>query len=281
MPPIDTTQREKWPPPGPPPDPAEVQAELDRARQELASGADPLRARVRAVLALLRQEYGEPNWPILDPVGTLVEILLGHRTTDPVSWQAFNQLRRRFPTWEQVRDAPVEDIQVAIHGVTWPDQKAYRIKAVLQQITEERGSIDLSFLCDMPLEEANAWLQRLPGVGPKSAACVLLFACHRPILPVDTHVHRVSIRLGLIGEKVSADEAHAILLSLLPDPTSAHDVLAFHRNMLLHGQRVCVWRDPRCYKCVLRNWCHYFASHPEKQKQAEALASRLRSGSTA
>jgi len=109
-------------------------------------------------------------------------------------------------------------------------------------------------------------MQHLPGVGPKSAACVLLFACHRPLLPVDTHVHRVSQRLGLIGPKVTADQAHALIQRLLPDPANAADVLAFHRDMLLHGQRVCVWRDPRCAQCSLCAWCDYYAAHPEKQR---------------
>ncbi|HKP51279.1 MAG TPA: endonuclease III [Chloroflexia bacterium] len=266
MPRLDTRQREKWPAPNPPPDPSEAEAQVAIAVGEAPT--EPLKAKARAVLALLRQEYGEPDWPVLDPIPSLVEILLSHRTTDPVAWTAFNELKRRFPTWEALRDAPVEEIADAIHGTTWPEQKAPRIKAVLQKITEERGSLDLSFLYDMPLEEANAWLQSLGGVGPKSAACVLLFACHRPVLPVDTHLHRVSIRLGLIGEKVSANDAHVIVQSLLPDPSYEHDVLAFHRNMLLHGQRICVWRDPKCAQCVIRDWCDYFATHPEKQAEA-------------
>jgi endonuclease III len=266
MPSIDTRQREKWPAPNPPPPLQEVEAELARAQEELAT--DPRRAKARAVLALLRQEYGEPNWPVLDPLGTLIEVLLSHRTADPQTWAAYNELKRRWPTWEELRDAPVEEITDAVQGTTWPDQKAYRVKDVLQKIYDERGNFDLSFLYDMPLDEASAWLQSLGGVGPKSAACVLLFACHRPMLPVDTHVHRVSIRLGLIDEKVDANAAHAILLSLLPDPSNERDVLAFHRNMLLHGQRICVWRDPKCHKCVIRDWCDYFASHPEKRAQA-------------
>jgi endonuclease-3 len=247
-----------------------VEAQIELALEEAKT--DPRRAKARAVLAILRREYGEPEWPVLDPVGTLMEILLGHRTTDPVAWAAFEELHRRFPTWEQVRDAPVKEIEEAIHGVMWPEQKAPRVKKVLQKITEERGSLDLSFLYDMPLEEADAWLQSLGGVGPKTSACVLLFACHRPVLPVDTHLHRVSIRLGLIDDKVSADEAHAMLLSMLPDPTNERDVLAFHRTMLLHGQRICVWRDPKCEKCVIRDWCDYFATHPEKQAEARGHA---------
>lgn len=270
MPHLDTKQREKWPPPGDGPSKAQTEAEVERAREEAKT--DPIRAKARAVLALLREEYGEPNWPVLDPMGTLIEVLLSHRTADPQTWAAYQELIRRFPTWEQVRDAPVSEIQDAIQGTTWPEQKAPRIKAVLQKIYEERGNFDLSFLDDMPLEEADEWLQHLGGVGPKSAACVLLFACHRPLLPVDTHVHRVSIRLGLIPEKTDANTAHPLIQSLLPDPSNAQDVLAFHRDMLLHGQRICVWRDPKCPQCVVREWCDYYAEHPEKHKGAKREA---------
>lgn len=266
MPRVDVEAREKWPAPHDGPALSSIEMQIDKARAELE--ADPLKAKTRAVLALLREEYGEPVWPILDPIGTLIEILLSHRTADPATWAAFNELRTRFPTWEAACDAPVAEIESAIHGVTWPEQKAPRIKAVLQKITEERGNFDLTFLNDMPLAEADAWLRHLGGVGPKTSACVLLFSLHRPILPVDTHVHRVSARIGLIGPKVGADDAHAMLQALLPDPANEHDVLAFHRNMLLHGQRICVWRDPKCPRCVVRDWCDYYANHPEKQAEA-------------
>jgi endonuclease-3 len=266
MPSLDTKQREKWPAPHPYPDPAELEAEVERAREETAT--DPLRAKARAVLALLLMEYGEPEWPVLDPLGTLIETLLSHRTADPDTWAAYNELRRRFPTWDEVRDAPVEEIIEAVDRSRWPEQKAYRLKAILQRIAEERGSYDISFLKDVPIEDANAWLQSLGGVGPKTAACVLLFSLQRPVLPVDTHVHRVSIRLGLISDKVDANAAHPAIQALLPDPSNERDVLAFHRDMLLHGQRICVWRDPKCPKCVLRRWCDYYASHPEKQAEA-------------
>ncbi len=266
MPHLDSAQREKWPAPNPGPPQAETDEQVALALEDATS--DPLRAKARAVLALLRREYGEPNWPVLDPMGTLIEILLSHRTADPQTWAAYNELRRRFPTWEEMRDAPPDEVREAIQGTTWPEQKAPRIQSVLRKISDERGNFDLSFLYDMPLGEANAWLQSLGGVGPKTAACVLLFACKRPVLPVDTHLHRVSIRLGLIGPKVDADTAHAMVQALLPDPTNERDVLAFHRDMLLHGQRVCVWRDPHCAKCVIRDWCDYFAEHSEKQAEA-------------
>lgn len=266
MPKLDTQQREKWPAPHEGPPLSEVEREVALAREELAT--EPLKAKARAVLALMRAEYGEPEWPVLDPLGTLVETLLSHRTADPQTWAAYLELKRRWPTWEELADAPVAEIQEAIQGTTWPEQKAPRVKALLQRVKSERGNFDLSSLHTMPVDEANAWLQSLGGVGPKTAACVLLFACRRPVVPVDTHVHRVSIRLGLIGEKVDANTAHKILPTLLPDPTCAPDMLAFHRDMLLHGQRICVWRDPKCPRCVLRDWCDYYTTHPEKQAQA-------------
>ncbi len=266
MSPIDQRARQKWPAPHPGPGATAIAAEVARARAEAA--ADPLRAKARAVLALLTGAYGLPGWPVLDPLAQLVEVILSHRTTDPVAWEAYQALRKRWPAWEALRDAPVEAITEAIHGTTWPDQKAARIKKALQTVTEQYGSLDLDFLREMALPDAREWLTSLEGVGPKSAACVLLFAGRRPVLPVDTHLHRVSRRLGLIGPKVSAEQAHSVLQPLLPDPDDAYQVLTFHRDMLLHGQRVCVWRDPRCAVCVVREWCDYFATHPEKQAEA-------------
>ena len=273
MPRIDTTAREKWPAPRPGPDVPTTVADVAAAEGE--TGADPRRAAARAVLALLRWQYGEPEWPILNPLDALIEVLLSHRTADPQTWAAFLRLRQRFPDWQAAVDAPVPEIEAAIAGTTWPEQKAPRVQAVLRTILAERGSLDLDFLRTLPLGEASAWLQALPGVGPKSAACVLLFALHRPVLPVDTHVLRVSQRLGLIGPKTTADAAHTELLVLLHDPANAPDVLAFHRDMLLHGQRICTWRDPRCPACVIREWCAYFAAHPEQQAAAQAHGSQL------
>src|SRR5437764_15228016 len=134
---IDAKQREKWPAPSPGPPHADTERELKKAQDEVAK--EPRKAKARAVLALLREEYGEPNWPVLDPLGTLIETLLSHRTADPQTWAAYNELRRRFPTWEEVRDAPVKEIEEAIQGTTWPEQKAPRLKAVLHRIIEERG----------------------------------------------------------------------------------------------------------------------------------------------
>ena len=262
MAPIDQHDREKWPAPHPGPDAAALAEELAQALAEAAT--DPRRAQARWVLALLTAVYGAPAWPVLDPLSALIEVILSHRTADPQTWAAYKALRARWPTWEAVRDAPVAEIEAAIAGTTWPEQKAPRIKRVLETITARHGTLDLDVLDTLDLPAAQEWLTSLEGVGPKSAACVLLFACRRPVLPVDTHLHRVGGRLGLIGPKVTPEQAHPLLQALLPDPDDAYQVLTFHRTMLLHGQRVCVWRDPRCGVCVLRDWCDYYDAHPEK-----------------
>jgi len=123
----------------------------------------------------------------------------------------------------------------------------------------ERGEPSIDFLADLPAEQGLAWLEALPGVGPKTASLVLLFCFHKPVLPVDTHVHRVSQRVGLIGPRATPDQAHALLLNLLPHDA---DVLwNFHLNMLRHGQRICIWGTPRCEQCVLRSHCDYAREH--------------------
>lgn len=142
-------------------------------------------------------------------------------------------------------------------GINWPELKAPRLQATRRRITAERGELSLDFLCDLPTEDAAAWLGRLEGVGPKTIACVPLFTCRKPILPVDTHVHRVSIRLGLIWPKVTAAIAHDLLGALLP--TDSQAIFDVHRVMLKHGQNPCVYGRPRCEHCPLTDCCDYFA----------------------
>src|SRR5689334_21591612 len=145
----------------------------------------------------------------------LVDIILSHRTRDEQTAAAWDNLLKRFGSWEAVRDAPTEQVQDTIANVNFPEVKAPRIQAIMHQITQERGSLNLDFLRDLPVEEGAVWLNRFEGIGPKTTACVLLFSCQKPLLPVDVHVHRVSGRLGLIGKKVTADNAHALLQALL------------------------------------------------------------------
>lgn len=215
-----------------------------------------LSAKALEVTEQLTTLYGVAEWSRKDPMSMLVDIILSHRTRDEQTAAAYENLLQRFGSWEAVRDAPTEAVQEAIANVNWPEVKAPRLQALMRRITEECGSLNLDFLRDMPVEEGTAWLNRLEGVGPKTTACVLLFSARKPILPVDTHVHRVSIRLGLIGAKVTADNAHNLLQALLPN--DAQIIYNFHKGLLRHGQRICVYDHPRCNRCLLTDLCNYY-----------------------
>ena len=161
-----------------------------------------LSAKAAEVTKRLTDVYGELPFSSKDPMSMLVEILLSHRTYDAQTDAAYDNLLKHFGSWEAVRDAATGEVQAAIENVNFPEVKAPRIQAVMRQITEERGNLKLDFLCDLPIPESTQWLNRFEGVGPKTTACVLLFACQRAILPVDTHVARTSIRLGLDRKSV-------------------------------------------------------------------------------
>ena len=210
------------------------------------------RSRIALILRRLERVFGPVKPPEQLPVlDELIATILSQNTTDSNSGAAFGELRRRFPDWEAVRRAPVERVADAIRIAGLANQKTPRIKAVLQRLHEERGELSLEFLHEMPLDEACEYLRRFSGVGPKTIACVLLFACRKPILPVDTHVHRVSRRLGLIGPKTNEANAHDKLSRLVP----AERVLDFHIQLIRHGRQVCSARTPRCTDCVLLDRC--------------------------
>jgi endonuclease-3 len=200
--------------------------------------------------------YGELPFSNKDPMSMLVDILLSHRTRDEQTAAAWENLLKRFGSWEAVRDAPTSEVEETIANVNWPEVKAPRLQKIMREITEERGSLNLDFLCKLPVEDAAAWLNRFEGVGPKTTACVLLFSCELPILPVDVHVHRVSGRLGLIGKKVTADAAHNLLQALLPNDSRV--IYNFHKGLLRHGQRICVFERPRCSQCPITDICDYY-----------------------
>lgn len=223
-----------------------------------------LSAKALEVTRRLTAEYGEVPFSSKDPMSMLVDILLSHRTRDEQTAAAWENLLKRFGSWEAVRDAPTGEVQDTIANVNFPEVKAPRIQAIMRQITEERGNLNLDFLRDLSVEESVAWLDRFEGVGPKTIACVLLFSCQKPLLPVDVHVHRVSGRLGLIGKKVTADNAHALLQALLPQ--DARSIYNFHKALLRHGQRICVYEHPRCNKCVLTDLCDYYKTVVKPQE---------------
>jgi endonuclease-3 len=217
-------------------------------------------ARTTQVHQMLLEIYGEPAWrPHLDPVSELVSTILSQNTNDVNRDVAFERLRERLPSWEQVRDADVEEVVEAIRPAGLANQKGPRIQGALRTITQERGELELDFLADWPVEDAKAWLSSIKGVGPKTAAIVLLFSLGRPAFPVDTHVHRVTKRLGLIGPRVSREKAHDELEQLvLPE-----DYYAFHLNVIRHGRQVCASRKPRCASCILRDLCAYYQTLEE------------------
>jgi endonuclease III len=145
-----------------------------------------LSAKALEVTRRLTEAYGESRFSNKDPMSMLVDIILSHRTRDEQTAAAYANLLKRFGSWEAVRDAPTQEVQGTIANVNWPEIKAPRLQAIMRQITEERGNLDLGFLCTLPVEESAAWLNRFEGVGPKTTACVLLFSCQQPLLPVDT-----------------------------------------------------------------------------------------------
>ncbi|WP_297160356.1 endonuclease III domain-containing protein [Thermogemmatispora sp.] len=234
---------------------AEGESPGQRAEQEGAAR----RLRVQEITRRLVAHYGEPEWSRKDPLSQLVDVLLSHRTRDEQTAAAYASLRQHFGSWEAVRDAPTAAVEKAIALVNWPEVKAPRLQAILRQITAERGALNLDFLCGLPVEESLTWLSRFEGVGPKTAACVLLFSCRQPVLPVDTHVHRISIRLGLIPARLTPEQAQPILQALLP--ADARTIYNFHKGLVWHGQRCCFFQRPRCEQCFLRDLCAYYAAH--------------------
>lgn len=212
--------------------------------------------KVREVADLLEEEYGRPApRRRLRPLDELVLTILSQHTSDANSDRAFERLKEKLPTWEAVREAPVEEIAEAIRPGGLATMKAPRIKELLLRLGSERGDLDMDFLREMDMEEARTYLLGIDGVGPKTAACVLLFSCDRPAFPVDTHIHRVSTRLGILEAGTSADEAHRILEQMVPPER----VYSFHVNLITHGRRVCKAQRPLCDQCVLAPLCDFFA----------------------
>jgi endonuclease-3 len=202
------------------------------------------------ILDRLEAAYGtavlRTRRPALDE---LVLTILSQNTSDRNSEHAYARMRERFPTWEDVRDAPEAELVEALRPGGLAAQKAPRIQAVLRDL--ERP--DLEWLADRPPDEAMRWLVALPGVGPKTASCVLLFSLDVPVMPVDTHIHRIALRVGLVPAGTSADAAHALLTEMTPPER----MLEAHLLLIRHGRTTCTARRPRCEECVLLDLCDY------------------------
>ncbi len=222
--------------------------------QDQKLDADQLRLAQR-VAQKLYQHYGEPRWRNpLPPIDELISTILSQNTNDGNRDRAFEALRQRFPTWEAVRDAPAHEVIEAIRSAGLAQQKGPRIQAVLRSITEQRGSLDLDFLNDFDAQEALRWLRQFKGVGPKTAAIVVLFSLNKPAFPVDTHIHRVTRRLGLIPDSASAEQAH----QLLAERFEAKDYASVHLNIIRLGREICQARKPKCPICPLKEECAYY-----------------------
>jgi endonuclease III len=220
----------------------------------------PSRRRVLAIRDRLRLLYGRPSAaPHRQPLDELILTVLSQSTNDRNRDVAFLRLRARFPSWSAVRDAPVDEVEAAIRPGGISKVKSQRIQDILRALDGVGGMVSLDHLADLSVEEARAELTRLPGVGRKTAACVLLFAFGMPDVPVDTHVSRVGTRLGLFRPGAPFEELHDDMLALTPRGQE----LEFHVNLLRHGRRTCHAQRPQCPECELRRMCPWFRNVAE------------------
>ncbi len=210
----------------------------------------------------LLDKYGSPTWrPHLSPVGELVSTILSQNTNDTNRDLAYESLTEQFPTWESVRDAPEDKIMQAIKTAGLANQKGPAIQNALREITSARGQIELDFLRSKSPQQALEWLVKLKGVGPKTASIVLLFSLGMPAFPVDTHVFRVTGRVGIRPKKMSADKAHTYLAELFP----VESYYPVHLNLIRLGREVCQARSPRCLDCPLKKMCAYYEKLPANE----------------
>jgi endonuclease-3 len=216
------------------------------------------KAKYPPVAQLLRELYGEINWRRgLAPLDELIDCILSQNTSDTNRDRAFDALKARYPTWEAVRDAQTAALIEVIRPAGLANQKGPRIQEMLRHIEAERGELSIDFLNEMPIDKAKAWLTKLNGVGPKTAAIVLCFAFNRPAFPVDTHVHRLGQRIGFLPAGISADKAHPVMEALVPPD----DYYAFHIHLITHGRKVCHARAPKCERCPLTDYCDYYKGY--------------------
>jgi endonuclease-3 len=210
--------------------------------------------KVESISLKLERAYGRRSWKVHhDPLSELIATILSQNTSDHNSHRAYASLISKFGTWDQVRRAKVRTIASAIRSGGLADVKAQRIKDILNQIHSENDNLNLGFLKKWRTEKIREYLGAFKGVGDKTIACVLLFSLKRPVMPVDTHVLRVSKRLGLVPGKADAHEAEMILEGMVPPK----GIYQFHLNLIQHGRVTCKAANPRCENCMLLGNCDY------------------------
>lgn len=215
---------------------------------------DEKKEQLKFVIQNLEATYGVPrNTRREDPLDELIGTILSQSTTDINSDRAFASLKNKFPDWDSARRARTSGIAAVIKSGGLANVKSVVIKNILNEILARRGNLDLSFLKTAPIEQARQFLLSLKGVGPKTAACVLLFACRRQVFPMDTHIFRIARRLGLLPDKITDEQAHRLVESLIP--IGKH--YSLHINLITHGRKICHPRDPKCERCPLVEHCEY------------------------
>ncbi len=224
---------------------------LQADRQQLA---EPLEKPLHYIIQNLERVYGVPqNRHLSDPLDMLIHVILSQATTDINSRRTFAALKKRFPTWDRALRARESTIAGTIRSGGLANQKAAVIKSVLRQIKADRDALDLSFLHDFSNEEAVLYLSQFRGIGPKTIACTLLFACQKEIFPLDTHIFRVLRRIGLVPVKSTDAYAHQIMNRLVP----RGKFYSFHVNLIRHGRALCRPREPLCERCPIVEYCDY------------------------
>ncbi|TVR23576.1 MAG: endonuclease III [Anaerolineaceae bacterium] len=212
-------------------------------------------AKYQPVARTLRELYGDLRWtPSQPPMDELISCILSQSTSDTNRDRGFAALKKRYPSWEAVVSAPEAELVETIRSAGLANQKAPRIQEALRYVYDERGEYAIDFLQDIPIDEAKAWLTRMKGIGPKTAAIVLCFAFGLPAFPVDTHVDRVSKRLGFIPQKLSVNKAHDVMEAIVPP----EDYYAFHIYLIRHGRDTCNARSPQCGRCPLTAHCDHY-----------------------
>ncbi len=209
---------------------------------------------IRHIIQNLERTYGIPeNERPSDPLDMLIATILSQSTSDVNSHRTFAALKQRFPTWDQALKARESTIAATIRTGGLANQKAAVIKALLRQLKDQRGSLDLNFLHDLPAEAAADFLKGFRGIGPKTIACTLLFACQKNVFPLDTHIFRVLRRVGLIPQKCTDARAHELMNAIVP-PGKFY---SFHVNLIRHGRKICRPREPLCDRCPIVEYCDF------------------------
>lgn len=216
----------------------------------------PVSTKINYLISSLERLHGrQVRYSTKPPMDQLIATILSQRTTYADERTAYQKLLSTFGDWEGVAKADVKDIENCIKTSRWPEVKAPRIKEIINHILDTYGETNLDFLAEMETAEAQQLLMDLPGVGFKSATFVLLFSLRKPVIPVDTHVHRVSTRFGILPPKITQAKSHTELLKLLPN--TADDLLNYHKLLFKHGQRVCTYSKPKCEECTVSDQCDY------------------------